>query len=179
MASLLDTGLLKQFDFFFPFLLIFLLVYVGLSRFEALKEKKSVCGLIAFLLALIALTSDFVVKVINKMAPFFIILIVFLIFLLMVYQAMGIEEKTITNIFTNSEHSANINNWLIAIILIIGIGSAVTVFSEEEGFLGLTGDENTDEELSFWTSLLHPKMLGMILILIVGMLTVQKLTSDK
>ena len=92
---------------------------------------------------------------------------------------MGVKEDVITNIFTNSEHSANINNWLIAIILIIGIGSAVTVFSEEEGFLGLTGDENTDEELSFWSSLLHPKMLGMILILIVGMLTVQKLTSDK
>ncbi len=179
MASLLDTGLLKQFDFLFPFLLVFLLVYVGLSRFEALKEKKGVAGLIAFLLALIALTSNFVVKVINKMAPFFIILIVFFIFLLIVYQAIGIKEDTITNVFTNSEHSANINNWILGIILIIGIGSAVAVFSEEEGFLGLTGEQGSDEEVSFWTSLLHPKMLGLILILLVGMLTVQKLTSDK
>ena len=179
MVTFLEVGILEKLNFLFPFLLVLILVYVVLTRFELFKEKAWLAILIAFVLALLTLTSTIVTKTINKMAPWFILLMVFGILILIVYQAMGIPEKKIGEVLTGAEHGPAFAWWIIALVVLIGLGSFITVFSEEKGFLKLTGEEAADEETSLWSALLHPKMLGLVLLLLVGYFAVQKLTSTK
>ena len=168
MVTLLDTGILAKLDFIFPFLIVLFLAYVVFSRIKAFEDKKWVPVFLAFVLALITLTSSFAMKVINKMAPWFILLIVFGLFILIVYQAMGIKEDKITEVMTSGEHGPAFFWWIMALVVLIGLGSLITVFSEEKGFLALKGEEGVgDEEASLWSALLHPKMLGIILVLLI------------
>lgn len=180
MATLFDAGILAKLDFIFPVLLVFLLVYVVLIRTKMFEDKKGIAAVIACFLALLTLTSSFAMKVINKMAPWFILLIIFGLFILIVYQAMGIKEDAISKVMTSEEHGPVFFWWIIALVVLIGLGSVITVFSEEKGFLGLKGEEGVgDEETSLWSALLHPQMLGLILIFLVAYFAVQKLTSTK
>lgn len=179
MATFLDIGIIEKMNFLFPFLLVFILVFVVLLRLEMFKEKQIWAVFIALILALITLTSSMIVKTINKMAPWFILLIVFGILVLIVYQAMGIKEKAITDVLTGAEHGPAFVWWIVALVVLIGVGSFVTVYSEEKGFLKLTDEGVEDDESSFWSSLLHPKLLGLVLLFLVAYFTIQKMTSTK
>jgi uncharacterized membrane protein len=179
MATFLDIGLIEKMNYLFPFLLVFILVYVVLTRLEMFKEKQGLAAIIALVLALLTLTSSLIIKTINRMAPWFILLIVFGILVLIVYQAMGIKEDKITSVLTSEEHGPAFIWWIIALVVLIGLGSFITVFSEEKGFQKLTEEEVEDEEKSVWTTLFHPKILGLVLIFLISYFAIQKLTSTK
>ncbi|RLE48191.1 hypothetical protein DRJ25_00470 [Candidatus Woesearchaeota archaeon] len=179
MVTLFDSGILQKLNFLFPFLLVLVFVYVVLTRLDYFKDKQGTAGFIAFVLAILTITSSFVTKVINKMAPWFILLIVFGILILLVYQAMGIKEDKITEVLTSEQHGPAFVWLIIALVVLIALGSIITVFSEEKGFLKLTGKEVGSEEASLWSTLIHPKLLGLVLLLLVAYFSVQKLTSVK
>ncbi len=179
MVTLFDAGILGKLNFIFPFLLVLILVYVVLIRTEMFKEKQGWAVMIAFVLAVLTLTSTIITKTINNMAPWFILLIVFGIFFLVVYQAMGIKEDTINKVLTSEEHGPAFTWWIIALVVMIALGSFITAFSEEKGFLALRGESAEDEEASLWSTLLHPKVLGLVLLFLVAYFAVQKLTSSK
>ena len=166
-------------NFLFPFLLVLILVYIVLTRTEMFKEKQGWAVFIAFVLAIITLTSSIAIKTINKMAPWIILLIVFGLLLLIVYQAMGIKEDKITEVLTSEEHGPAFTWWILALVLVIGLGSLAMVISEEQGFLDLTAKEAGEEETGFWASLFHPKILGLVLLFLVAYFAVRKLTSAK
>jgi len=143
------------------------------------KERPWLAGVIAFVLAIITLTSSIAVKTINKMAPWFILLIIFGILILIVFQAMGISETKINDVLTGEAYGPAFTWWIIALVLIIGLGSLAFVISEEEGFLDLTAQEAGEEETGFWATLVHPKILGLVLLFLVAYFAVGKLTSTK
>jgi uncharacterized membrane protein len=182
MATPLDIGLIAKFDIIFPFLLVMVLVYAFLSRMDWFKEKQAVAFLIAFLLAIMTLLSPIAIRTINMMAPWFILLMIFTIFLLIAYQAMGVSESTITDVITKSHYSKTIVWWVIAIALIIGVGSLATVISQREGFVSKLGEPTEDaiaptEETGFWQTVVNPKVLGVILIFLIAMFTISKLAG--
>lgn len=181
MATPLDLGLLKQFDILFPFLFVLVIVFAILYRTTAFKEKPGLAAIIAFLLAIMTVVSPvapIATKSINLMAPWFIILFIFLIFLMLVYQTFGVEEKTIIDIVTKSEHSNTIVMLLLIISLVIAGGAISKSYSEEKQFTKLTqaGTEiQSKEESEFWQTVFHPKVLGTVLLLVVALFTVQKM----
>ncbi len=182
MATPLDIGLIAKFDILFPFLLIMVLVYAFLSRMEWFKEKQAVAFLIAFLLAIMTLMSPIAIRTINMMAPWFILLMIFGIFLLIAYQALGVSQETITDVITKSHYSKTIVWWVIVVALIIGIGSLATVISQREGFVSKLGEPTDDtvaptEETGFWQTVVHPKVLGVALIFLIAMFTITKLAG--
>ncbi|MBW3001944.1 hypothetical protein KY338_02150 [Candidatus Woesearchaeota archaeon] len=185
MATPLDIGLLQKFDVIFPFLLVLVLGYVVLTRISWFKENQGICFIISFALAVLAMFNTVVVKTINMMAPWFVLLFVFMLLVFMAYVAFGIKEETILETVTSGEYGKDFGYWILAIVLIIGLGSLSTVISEEKGFTPLTTGENATyspegagtEEAGFWETLFHPKVLGLVLILLIALFTIQRLAA--
>jgi hypothetical protein len=184
MATPLDVGLLQKFDVLFPFLFVLVVVYAVLGRTELFKEKQGIAFLLAFLLAVMTLFSNIAVKTINRSAPWVVLLMVFGIFMFIAYQSMGIGEGNIVKVLTGPEHGSTFAYWMLALLLIIVLGSLSSVVSEEKQFTALAAGENAThlatgqaEEVGFWATLFHPKVLGLALILLVAMFTIQKLSG--
>ena len=181
MATPLDLGLLKQFDILFPFLFVLVIVFAVLYRTTTFKEKPGLAAIIAFLLAIMTVVSPvapIATKSINLMAPWFIILFIFIIFLMLVYQTFGVKEETITDIITKSEHSNTIVMILLVISLVIAGGAISKSYSEEKQFVKLTeagAEIQSKEESEFWQTVFHPKVLGTVLFLLIALFTVQKM----
>ncbi len=183
MATPLDTSLLQKFDIIFPFLLVLVLVYVALSRISWFKDKQAFCFVIAFALGILTIFNNVAVRTINMMAPWFVLLFIFMIFVLMAYMAFGVKEETILDTVTKGKYASDFGYWILALVLIIGIGSLTTVISEEKGFTAM-GGETTEapsteggEKSGFWETLFNPKVLGLALLLLVAMFTIMKLAS--
>lgn len=181
MATPLDFGLLKNFGALFPFLFVFIIVYAVLARTEMFREKQAFAAIIAFLLAIATMFSNMAVRTINMMAPWVVLLVIFVILLLLAYYSLGIKEETILGIITSSEYGNTIAWWTLALLLIIGLGSLSTVVSEEVGWGKLRAAEQPapgqPEELGFWATIFHPKVLGMIVVLLIAMFTINKLST--
>jgi len=184
MATPLDIGLLQKFDVIFPFLLILVVVYVILTRWSYFKDNQAISFLIALALAIISLFNPVVVKTINMMAPWFVLVFIFMLLVFMAYTAFGIKEETIIETITTGKYANDFGYWVLAIVLIIGIGSLTTVISEEKGFLELGGENATlapadvsGEASGFWGTLFHPKFLGMVVLLLIGLFTISRLSA--
>jgi len=182
MATPLDIGLIAKFDLIFPFILVLVVTYAFLAKVGWFKEKQAIAFIIAFLLAIMTLTSPIAIRTINMMAPWFILFLTFGIFLLISYQALGVPEKTITEVLTNSAYSKQITWWIIAIAVIIGVGSLATVISQREGFVskiepGSQAGIAPTEEIGFWRTIVHPKVLGAALIFLIAMFTISRLAG--
>jgi hypothetical protein len=185
MATPLDIGLLQKFDVIFPFIFVLVIVYAVLTRTEWMKDKQAIAFLLAFVLAVMTLFSNIAVKTINRMAPWVVLLIVFGILVIVAYQAMGIKEGTVLDVLTKSEYRHTFAWWMLSLMLIIGFGSLSSVVSEEKGFTELAAGENATaaeargaaEEVGFWATIFHPKVLGLALILLIAMFTISKLAG--
>ena len=180
MVTPIDIGLLQRFEIIFPFLFVLVLIYAILSQTEWFKEKQAVAFLLAFTLAVMTLFSRIAVKTINRMAPWFVLLVVFGVFFILAYVSFGIKEKTITEVLTSTEHGGTFAWWVIALMLMIGIGSLTATVSEEVGFTKLPTEEaapGVPEPVGFWATIFHPKVLGLALVLLIAMFTINKLAS--
>ena len=179
MATPLDIGLLQKFNVIFPFLLVFVIIYAILSRLEWFKEKQALALMIAFILSLMTLTSRIAIRTINLMAPWFVLLFLFGVLILIAYMTFGITEETIMHTLTKSIYAKDFAYWILALVLIIGLGSFSYVISTEEGWGGLAGQEVEveGESVGFFSTITHPKVLGMVLLLLIAMFTVGKLSQ--
>lgn len=193
MATPLDIGILNNIQIIFPFLLVVVFSIAALSRIPVFKEKMALTGVVAFVLGILAITSPIVIKTINLMSPWFVLLIIFAVFVLLAYQSFGIEEKTIVGVLTDKEYGTLFSYWMLAIVLMIALGSLATVLAEEGGGIpgpGAPGtnvpqqavtavnDTTVGQSGAFWNTLFHPKVLGLALILLIAMFTVQKLVKN-
>ena len=194
MATPLDTSLMNHFDVIFPFLLVLVLVYALLSKIK-LFSSASVNAMIAFIVAVMFLMSPIVREIVNTAAPWFVLLFVFIVFSLVVYMALGPTESDILNVVKSSEYKY-INYWILALILIITLGSLSYVLSNHGGFgtdlsaepipstgtgdgsVGSPGSAPADQKEDFWQTIVHPKVLGMVFILLTAMFTIMRLVKE-
>jgi hypothetical protein len=184
MATPLDFGLLANFSSLFPFLFVTVSVYAGMSKIAPFgADQRGLYAFLAFILGVLTMFSPIAIKTINRMAPWFVLLFIFSIFILMAFKMFGITDETITGIITSSEHGDTFFYWIIALILVIGIGSLTSVVSEEKGFTKIGSNETGaapepgTEQVGFVQTIVHPKVLGMILLLLVAAFTVRNLSK--
>jgi hypothetical protein len=184
MATPLDLGLLDRFGAIFPFLFVLVIVYAILSKIQVFGDRKGLDALIAFLVAVLVLFSDTVKKSIVMMAPWFVLFFFLLIFLAIGYMMLGAKEGDFTAAMQNYP---SIVYWVLAICLIIWIGSITTVISQKGG-IGAAGSQvinettgevsDQNQQNAFWATITHPKVLGLALILLIATFTVQRLSSN-
>jgi hypothetical protein len=186
MATPLDGGLLQQFGDIFPFLFVFVLVFGLLSKTKIFGDKNFLYGMIAFIMAIMVQFSIIVKETINTIAPWFVLMIFFIFIVMIGVMALGVTEGDITGVLKSEQYNY-INFWIIAVVIIIVVGSLTSVISRQGG-IGKTGGEVinqtidgevvvSEQESEFWSTLAHPKVLGMVLILLISLFTVQRLAK--
>ena len=188
MASILDIGFLEHFRIIFPFLLVLVLVYAGLTM-TMMKDKKGIAAFVALGLAIMTLFSNLIIEIINLMTP---ILVIFFIIIIFIFIGFGIYGVNPTNIL-HAEYGKHIGWWTFIVFLLIIIGSINSVLSEQGGVPGPgatghyigngtqlagTGAEGTQQGV-FFTTIFNAKVLGMIVVLIISMITIQRLTIQE
>lgn len=183
MVTPLDITALGKFQGIFPFLLVLILSYAFLSRSDWFKEKTGLAALIAVVLAFMTLLSRVAIKTINMMTPWFVLFIIFGVLMILAYMAFGIKEDTILEVLKGEEYRGAFAFWVLAIILIIGLGSLFQVMEEEAPLAGLQDKdgrvvETEDSDVGFWNTIVHPKILGMALLLLTAFFTISKMTQS-
>lgn len=185
MVTFLDITLLQGFQSIFIFLLVWALVYGVLSYTNPLGQKDEKKGLYAFIglfMGLLTLFSGPVITVISVIAPWFVTLTIFLVFMLMLFYTLGYKESDVHEVLKSKEWSGQIAVWVIVISVIILLGGL--------GYVFFTGQLNpqttaTDPAISrdatevgdigtdaFFATIFHPRVLGMITVLVIGFLAI-------
>lgn len=186
MATPLDTSLLQHFGGIFPFLLIFALVYGIFSSIKPFGDTKAIYAIIAVVAAGMAMFSTVARETINIMAPWFVLLFFLILFTMVAVMMFGYKTEDIMATLSSPKNSYIIV-WVVAFGLIIGFGSLTTVLSKQGGVgveKGNTTAEITNatgsgtQQTAFWAAITHPKVLGMILIMLIAVFSISKLTQN-
>jgi len=189
MADVLQGfQLLGRFSLLFPFLFVLVVVYALLSKFKIFGGNAGVNGIIALMVAAMFMFSSRAVTVINLMAPWFVVLFVFIVFILIAFMLFGVQESDFASLIKSSDHGSIVIYWVIALALIIGLGAIASVSDVFSGNTVTTTDASGQTVIgqtaetgssAFWATLFHPKVLGMIMILLIAMFTLQRLAAYK
>lgn len=162
MATLLDTGLLSNFESIFTFLLIFFLAYAGLTKSKVF-ENNGINSIIAFVVAGITLFFKPATDLIHYTAPWFIVTLVVFFFFLLIFMILGIKTD---NILKNE-----VLKWIIisigVIILLFGLAE-VNKLNQKD-----IEDCQTEECVSQFQNstvnvLFHPAVFGVAIFLIIA-----------
>ena len=184
MVTFLDVGLLSYFSVIFSALLVFAIVFAILQQTRVLGESKVINALIAIVLALLVLIYEDLTKIINFMSPWFVVVFIFLVLLLMVYRMFGISEQNIAD-YIRGDRTVN---WvLLSIGIIIFLAAIFNVFGQRA--LQAAGEENVTViegevagpsfEENLFATIFHPKILGVILIFAIAVFAIAFLGGER
>jgi len=172
MATFLDIGLLEHFNIIIYVVFIFVLLYAILSITKILGDNKNLSAMLALALAFILALSGPTRDLIKFVTPTFFVFIFFAFFAILIYKFMGASDKDVLSIMGTKSGT---RGFILIIILIIILSSLGKIFFTEPA----TSDVNettaanassvgTRGESALTATLTHPKVLGLVLILIIG-----------
>ncbi len=188
MPAMLDIGILNYFSIIFPALLVFALVFIILGRFKILGESKPLHSIIAIVMAILVMMSREIVEIINFISPWFVIVFIFGILLMITYMIMGVSEDTLSKYISNDRAI----NWLIFaigfVIIIAGISHVYgqRLLTGTEGEVTTGGVTNvtyvretpvgTTASSSFMGNVtaifFNPKIIGVLFVLLLAVFTI-------
>jgi hypothetical protein len=200
MATFLDVGLFSHFGVIFVVLIVFLILFGLLEYIKAFgSDKKGLHALLALMVALLFLVSKIASRMVSNMVPWFMVAIIFVFFTLILVRMFGPGEGDMKKLIADP----NVYPWIIVfavLILLISLGNAfgqgllekgegtVSVATNSTINRGYTGLEpaapgtTSVATPSFTTNLLntlrHPKVLGMIFVLLIGAFCLLFLTKS-
>jgi|TARA_B100002003_G_C14013079_1_gene488774 hypothetical protein len=168
MATFLDIAGLQQFSSIFVFIFIWLVVYAILAFSKILGENKAINIMIGLVVGIFVLFSPIATGVIEYIAPWFAVIFIFVIFVtiaLKMFGASGMESlgslKTVT---------------FVVIILVLIVGALSYVRQQ----VTVPGDNETSVDYSKTTTILfHPKILGIIFVMIIAVFTIVLLAGKQ
>ena len=199
--TFLDIGLLGAVSTIFMVIMIFVIMYGFLSWTKPFGDKgQGLYALIAFGFAIISMMSKGFITLIMFITPWFFTLIFIAFFILFVLMMFGLKQKDLI-----AGKTPELRTWVIiltVVILLFGLGAAFGQTTLEAGTDIPPGnniiiDPNTGEPIYYdnvtvptrpspasesfaenvMGTLFHPKVLGMIVILLVGAFAMFLLTK--
>ncbi len=192
MATFLDISILGNFISIFTFLLVFVIVYGMLELFKMFGDgHRGLHAIIALAVAFIVIFSKGVVAVIQTFTPWFVILILVIFFILFAVRMFGATDKDIRDELTSG---TTITTWIIiftVVILLFSLGAGFGQDSLTQGpggkvtqsntTINATGDPGSTATTNFnqnlYNTLFHPKVLGLILIMLLAIIAMLFLTG--
>lgn len=201
MATILDIGLLQNFSIVFAMVLVIAIVYGLLQFTKAFHGSKGLHIIIAFIIGLLILLTPDVTKVISVMIPWFTLLFIFLMFLLMAYKIFGATDADISGVIRTDRAVI----WVIVIIAIViviasfssvygqrfltqtvpGAPAQAAVAGQQAGvsgagavYPGTQATSTTSFSGNLAASFFHPKILGLIFLFLVGVFTIAILSME-
>jgi len=218
MASFIDLGFLHGLAPVLIFLFSFAILYALLGGIKILGDNKSIHAIIALVVAIFVAISIDVSTIIVSIIPWFFLIMVFLVLIILGFGAMGGGKADLLDTLGTTSSPGGILKWALIVIALIIILSAIanqfgqsqleltnekaktstTANVDSNGnkiVLGQTaigvkninsvgrnnGDLSTDTgdyQDNFANTMYHPRMLGFILIILIGTLTVALLTQQ-
>ncbi len=181
MVTFLDITLFQYFNVIFPILLIFAVLFALLQKTKILGENVTINAIISIAVALMSLLSPDVISLINYVAPWFVLVFIFVILLLLVYQLLGATEKDILSALKGDK---TIQWTVFGIALVILVAGFAHIWGER--MLALQGtpegaDVVEEGEPGFkqnlYTMLFSPKVLGVIFIFLIAIFTIAFLSG--
>ena len=168
MATFLDIAGLQQFSSIFVFIFIWLVVYAILAFSKILGENKAINVIIGLVVGILVLFSPIATGVIEYIAPWFAVIFIFVIFVtiaLKLFGATGVESlgslRTVT---------------FVVIILVLIVGALSYVRQQ----VTVPGDNETSVDYGKTTTILfHPKILGIIFVMIIAVFTIVLLAGKQ
>jgi hypothetical protein len=195
MATLMDISIFKHFSSFFTFILIWIVLFAILEKTAILgKERKSLNGLLAVVVAFLVLTTSSAIGLIGFMVPWFLVLIVFAFLIIFTVRIFGIGEDSIV------AAGKDVYPYIIVIaivILLFGLGnvfgqSALNLQNNNGGGqvnTNSTCDPDVEECVTdtntgnysnnLFNTIFHPKVLGLVFILFCGVFILVFLTKHE
>ncbi len=186
MATFLDVGIFEHFSSIFIFILIFVIVYGLLDKTNALGEgRRGLAAIIGFSIAVIVLFSPTVLGMVRFMVPWFVVLFLVIVLVLMAFRIFNAGDEDFRGVLTSHNE---IVYWLVAVMIIIIIAAGSVTFGQgllekrdsgttttttSEGSTS-TASSNFGDNLS--NTLTHPVVLGLILMFFVATFAIYFLT---
>ncbi len=203
-TPMMDVSMLGYFSPILIFILIFAFVYGVLHKTKVFGDNKILSGIIGLVIALIFVLIAPLTKVVLIIAPWFSILFIFLVFMIVVFKIFGASDDNITSVI---KHHYTMQWTLIIICLIIAVGALAAVFGQQslEGGYGQPGSSSETVSIdqsgevitvgapgaqyqgqttagssygkNLAATLYHPKTLGVVFMLIIAALAGAMLTG--
>ena len=181
----LDLGLVNVFSIIFPFLLVFAILYALFSKFKIVGDNKVIQAVAAIAISFIVILSSDVVELINFISPWFVVLFIFVIMILVVFKLFGTTDETL-GVFIK-EHT--LTQWMIIILaIVIIVAGFAHVFGQRladtpdtngDGIIDSSDQVNSDEfDESVGNTIFHPKIVGLIFIFLVAAFAIGLLTQQ-
>ena len=162
-----------MFEPIFAVLFVFALMFAILQKTKALTEAVGINGLVSVVIAFMVLMSQTLVKIINFMIPWFTVVIIFFVLLLLVFQVFGAKDAD----FASAIKDKGLMWTIIGIGLVILLAAIGSVIPEDIG-PNLAGGDTvaTDGSGGFSANLtnvlFNPKVIGIIVIFLVAIFAV-------
>lgn len=183
MATLIDIGLVQYFNVIFPFLFIVAVVYALLHKTKVIGDSVAINAVVSVVAAFAVILSDNAVKLINFIIPWFAVVVVFLVLLLLVFHTMGLKEEKLPEVIKDK----TVYWALIGVAIVIIIAGLANVFGqsalEAQESIGKTtvitsdGTSTPVFEQNIYAILFHPKILGMMVLFAIAIFAVVLLSA--
>jgi len=189
MGVFLDVSIIKNFSAVFTFILVFVIIYGLMQSLKLLGENKNGAhALIAVVVAFLVSMSTGVTTVLQTFTPWFTILIIVIFFILFAVRLFGVKTEDITKTFMNK---TSIMTWILiltAVIILFSLGAGFGQTSLEEGQHSgnttsvVSGNTTVPTDTgsfsqNLYNTLYHPKVLGLILIMLIVVIAMMFLTD--
>ena len=172
MATVLDIGILEYFAPMFVFFFVLVVVWALLEKTGFFGDNKMVNWAIALCVALLFVVVPELSEILSTITPFFVIMFIFLILVILVFLFMGYKGDFILDIITKNQIIA----WTIILVSLGILGYAVSmVYGDQIHDLTSGETDGDDENLGNVVGgiIFHPKVLGVGIILLMAALIVR------
>lgn len=179
MATFLDLMLLERFAVIFSMLLVFVFVLGALRSTKALGNNAGIHALIAIILAIFVLFFPNIGKFIATVAPWFVVMFIFIVFVLVAVKLFGVTDVDIANVMRSKRA---ITTWIIllsvAIVLIAGSnvwGGQFLAYTATNNTTYISGNASTatgSVPTNVGATIFHPKVLGLMVVLLIAVFAV-------
>ncbi|MEK6938292.1 MAG: hypothetical protein AABX04_04580 [Nanoarchaeota archaeon] len=195
MATVLDLGLVNYFSNIYPVLIVWAIVFALLQKTKVIGQSMGINGIISVVIALMTLLSPTLVAIVNFMVPWFAMLIIFIVLVMLAFMTFGAKEADIASIIKNQTFL-----WIMigACLLIFGaavgnvMGQQLTEASFTDGTtvinngslpanaageLSATSTATPNFQSNIYAIATHPKVLGMVVLFAVMIFAIALLTK--
>ncbi len=163
MATILSTNLLQFFMPIVIFIFIFTVFFSILNKIKLFSENKPVNSLLAFAVTLLFIVVPEARQIIEFATPWFIVFVVFGMLLILGFMFLGVEPEFIREV---AKENAMVLGVVIGGTILIFLVSFTQVFGPAIAQYPAAGDVSVLSNLK--RTLLHPKILGILILLIVA-----------
>ncbi len=184
-TPILNTSVLENFSILFVIIFLFSIIYGLLELVKIFGEnKKNLHAIIALAVTIIAVMTPDLLRMIKMILPWVALMILFFFFLFAIPLFMGLKRDEIL-VFMGGKKKLGAVGWVLGAMIFLIVYSLSSLYGERllKGDLeGGNASINVTGQSEFKTNILktltHPAILGLFVLLLISMLTINYLTKD-